>query len=83
MKTLFIAAVVLVAMASPALAGHCPKDARIIDQAMGKAMTMSPLKMAEVKTLREKGMALHQSGNHAESIKTLHKATKILGIKHF
>ncbi len=81
MKRLFIAVAVLigVGISSPAFAKHCPKDAAIIDQALAKGMG-SKMQMTEAKALRDKGMALHKSGNHGESIKVLHAATKVLGV---
>ncbi len=81
-RILVVAAVaaVVVAMTSPALAKHCPKDAKIIDQAMKEAFELTKMQMTEVKVLRDKGVALHKSGKHGESIKALHAATKILGV---
>ena len=83
MKSILIAAAVAVAMTSPAFAKHCPKDAKIIEQAMSKATGLSKMQMTEVKALRDKGAALHKSGKHAESIKALHAATKILGVEPY
>ncbi len=82
MKRLFVAAAVLVGISfsSPAFAKHCPKDAAIIDQALAKGTGYSKMQMTEAKALRDKGMALHKSGNHGESIKVLHAATKLLGV---
>jgi hypothetical protein len=37
--------------------------------------------MAKVKGLRAKGEAMHKAGKHAESVKTLKEAQKILGIE--
>ncbi len=70
-------------MTSPAFAKHCPKDVAIIDQAMPKATGLSKMQMSEVKAMRDKGDALHKSGNHGESIKVLHEATKILGVEPY
>ncbi len=83
MKSILIAAAVAVAMTSPAFAKHCPKDAKIIEQAMSKATGLSKMQMTEVKALHDKGVALHKSGKHAESIKALHAATKILGVEPY
>ena len=82
MKSILVAAAVAVTMAtaSPAFAKHCPKDAKIIEQAMGKASGMDKMQMSKVQELLDKGVALHKSGKHGESIKTLHAATKILGV---
>ena len=83
MKSILIAAAVVVAMTSPALAKHCPRDVKIIDQALPKAMGLNQMQMTKVKELRDKGAALHKSGNHGESIKVLHEATKILGVEPY
>ena len=80
MKTILVASAVVVAMASPALANHCPNDLKIVDQAMSKMSGMNKMKMTELKTLRDQGDAFHKSGKHAESIKALHDAAKILGV---
>ncbi len=80
MKSILVAAAVAVAMTSPAFAKHCPKDAKIVEQAMSKATGLNKMQMAEVKALHDKGLALHKSGKHGESIKVLHEATKILGV---
>ena len=83
MKRLFIAVAVLIGITSPAFAKHCPKDAKIVEQAMSKATGLSKMQMTEVKALHDKGVALHKSKKHAESIKALHAATKILGVKPY
>ncbi len=83
MKRILVAAAVVVAMTSPALAKHCPKDVKIIDQSLPKATGLSTMQMTEVKALRDKGDALHKSGNHGESIKALHEAIKKLGVKPY
>ena len=80
MKTILVAAAVVMAMTTPALAKHCPKDVKIIDQSLPKATGLSKTQMTKVKALRDKGAALHKSGKHEESIKVLHKAIKILGV---
>ena len=87
MKSILIAAMVIVAMstttASSAFAKHCPKDAKIIEQSLPKAMGLNKMQIAEVKASHAKGLALHKSGNHGESIKVLHDAIKILGVKPY
>ncbi len=83
MKSIFLAAAVVVAMTSPAFAKHCPKDVKIIDQSLPKATNLSQMQITEVKALRDKGAALHKSGKHGESIKVLHEAVKILGVKPY
>ncbi len=83
MKSILVAAAVVVAMTTPAFAKHCPKDAKIIDQAMREAFELTIMQLAEVKALHDMGLAYHKDGNHGESIKTLHAATKILGVKPY
>ncbi len=83
MKRILVAAAVVMAMTSPAFAKHCPKDVEIIDQSLPKAMDLSKMQMTEVKALRDRGAALHKSGNHGESIKVVHGALKILGVEPY
>ncbi len=83
MKSILVAAAVVVAMTSPAFAKHCPKDVKIIDQSLPKATGLNKMQMTEVKALRDKGAALHKSGKHAEAIKVLHEAVKILGVEPY
>ncbi len=83
MKCILLAAVVVVAMTTPALAKHCPNDVKIIDQSLPKAMGLNETQMTEIKALRDKGAALHKSGDHAESIKALHEAVKMLGVEPY
>ena len=73
-----IAAALALASGS-ALAFHCPADMKAIDAAMSKAK-LSDTQSAEVKKLRAEGETLHKSGKHQESVDTLAKAKKILGI---
>ncbi|TXF10422.1 hypothetical protein [Pelomicrobium methylotrophicum] len=63
-----------------ALAFHCPADMKAIDEALGKNPKLTAEQMAEVKKYREEGEKLHKAGKHQESVDTLAKARKILGI---
>ena len=83
MKRILVAAAVVVVISSPAFAKHCPKDVLIIDQSLPKATGLTSMQMTKVKELRDKGAALHKSGNHGESIKVLHAAVKILGVEPY
>lgn len=68
------------ALASSAVfASSCPKHMKAIDAALPKAK-LSAAQMADVKKLRADGETLHKSGKHAESLETLAKAEKMLGI---
>jgi len=62
-----------------ALAHNCPNEWKAIDAALPKAKLDSK-QMAEVKKLRAEGEQLHKAGKHSESMATLGKAKKMLGI---
>lgn len=65
---------------SAALAFHCPADMKKIDDALAKNPKLSAAQMAEVKKLRADGETAHKAGKHQDSVETLAKAMKILGI---
>ncbi len=82
MKTIIATAALLGALlALPAHAFQCPADVAKIDAALKAGPDISAQQRAEVKKLRDEGERLHKSGRHAESVATLAKAKKILGIK--
>lgn len=70
----------LVFASSAALAFHCPKDMKAIDAALKKNPELTTAQMAEVKKYRAEGEKLHKAKKHQESVDTLAKAKKILGI---
>ena len=72
--------VAALAFSSSALAFHCPADMKKIDAAMAANPKLSADQMTEVKKLRADGEALHKAGKHQDSVDTLSKAMKILGI---
>jgi len=76
----FILGVALALISASALAFHCPKDMKAIDAALAKHPKLSAEQMSEVKKYRADGEALHKAGKHQESVDTLAKAMKILGI---
>jgi len=76
------ALMIALALASTgALAFHCPADMKKIDAAMAKKPELSMSQIAEVKKYRAEGEQLHKAGKHRESVDTLAKAMKILGIE--
>jgi hypothetical protein len=77
-QTIFAAAFTLASGAATAF--HCPADMKKIDDAMAKKPTLSAAQMTEVKKLRADGEAAHKAGKHQDSVDTLAKAMKILGI---
>ncbi len=80
MKRIFALAAPLLFAAGTALAFHCPKDMKAIDDAMAKNPKLSEADAKAVKKYREEGEALHKAGKHQESVDTLAKAMKILKI---
>jgi hypothetical protein len=67
-------------MSTSALAFHCPADMKKIDDALVMNPKLTADQMSEVKKLRAEGETLHKAGKHQESVDTLGKAMKILGI---
>jgi len=78
-RTVALFCTLLLASAS-AFAFHCPADMKKIDAALGKKTALSEAQMSEVKKLRADGEALHKAGKHQDSVDTLAKAMKLLGI---
>ena len=78
-RKLAIASALVLAMAGQALAGQCPSMVKAIDAALQTA-SLSEADKAKVMELRNKGEAEHQAGSHAEAIKTLDEAKKMLGM---
>ncbi|NNF80901.1 MAG: hypothetical protein HKN05_23005 [Rhizobiales bacterium] len=80
MKKLMIAGFATLALSVSAHAGQCPADMSKIDAAMQTAQ-LSETDKTKVMELRTKGEELHESGNHAESVKILGEAKQMLGIE--
>lgn len=70
-----IAAAVVVLVATPALAFHCPKDVKAIDAALAKQGASASSK---VKALRDEGEQLHKAGKHKASVGKLAEAMRML-----
>jgi hypothetical protein len=77
LKKKILATAMTVALASPALAHHCPKDAAAIDHALS-VMNVSADVKSSVKAMRDKGMAEHKAGKHTEAETTLAEAMRTL-----
>ena len=75
-----VVAVALALASGSALALTCPKHMKVIDAALASAK-LTDAQMAEVKKYRAEGETLHKEGKHSDSMATLAKAEKILGIK--
>ncbi len=65
--------------AAPALADHCPMDAKRIYEALERASDNSA---AKARTLTILGTVLHKNGDHDKALKVLHGAMEMLGISH-
>ena len=76
-----IAALALAIISSGAFAMHCPMDMKAIDDALAKKPNLTAAQLADVQKYRAEGEALHKAGKHQESVDTLAKAKKILGIQ--
>ena len=76
----FMTLIFMLLFSGAALAFHCPADMKKIDAALETKPTLSAEQMAEVKKLRADGEAFHKAGKHQESVDTLAKAMKILGV---
>jgi hypothetical protein len=80
MKKLLAALALTLFMTGSAFANSCPTHMKAIDEALAKNPPLTAEQMAEVKEYRAEGEKLHNEGKHAESVETLQKAEKILGI---
>jgi hypothetical protein len=76
-----IVALALAFASSTAFAGSCPKHMKAIDAALAKNPKLTSEQMADVKKYRAEGEKLHKEGKHSDSVATLAKAEKILGVK--
>ncbi len=81
MKRTMALGVSLLFAAGTAMAFHCPKDMKQIDDALAKNPKLTDAQMKDVKDLRAKGEAEHKAGKHQEAVDDLGKAKTILGIK--
>lgn len=80
MKTIAMSLIVGLSVASPAFAAQCPADMAAIDAALQTAQ-LGAQEEARVRQLRADGEALHQAGQHQESIERLAEAKAILNIE--
>ena len=77
-KSLFL--VSLAAACGLALAHNCPNEMKAIDAKLATNPKLADADMAKVKKLRADGETAHKAGNHADSMKALGEAKKLLGI---
>lgn len=75
-----IVATALALGSTAVLASSCPKHMKAIDAALAKDPKLSAEQMSQVKKYRADGEKFHKEGKHSESMESLAKAEKILGI---
>ncbi|MCB1905566.1 MAG: hypothetical protein KDI18_16025 [Gammaproteobacteria bacterium] len=80
-KRYLFSTALLLLLSGQALAFHCPLDMKKIDQALAENPQLDAEQLAMVKQLRSEGEALHNAGQHQESVDTLGKAMAILQIQ--
>ena len=68
------------ALAGAAWAHNCPNEMKAIDAKMSTKPSLSKENADKVAALRKSGEEHHKAGKHAESMKDLGEAKKILGI---
>jgi hypothetical protein len=75
-------ALVLLSMAAAgtALAHNCPNEMKAIDAKLATNPALTADNAAKVRKLRADGEMHHKAGKHADSMKSLAEAKKILGI---
>lgn len=79
MKKFVLAAALIAALATPALARQCPGLMKKIDAAMATAQVDEATK-TKVMALYETGKTAHAAGDHAASEADLNEALKLLGM---
>ena len=81
-RTIAVAAALML-FAVPANAFYCPKTGKAIDNAIANnwkagGPRLSGGQIAEVKKLRDQGLAQHSGGDHTAAVKALAEATRII-----
>lgn len=76
-RTLLTSALLASALSAPALASHCPLDAKAIENGLAHIQVSDNLR-TQVMQLHDDGMAAHKAGNHSEAEHKLAEAMRIL-----
>jgi len=76
-KKTALAFALLAFSAVPALAAHCPADAKAIEAALAKS-SLDAAQKAEITALKDEGMKQHAAGDHRGAEATLAKAMRQL-----
>lgn len=79
-KALAIVAGLALLGAGAALANNCPNEIKAIDAKLATKPALSKDVLDQVAKLRAEGDTQHKAGKHAESMKALGEAKKLLGI---
>lgn len=72
---------IVLALASPAYAFHCPKDIKAIEKALDSKQTVAKLsdkQKKQVVKLTTTGKELHEKGDHAKAVSVLSQAMRII-----
>ncbi len=80
LKRTVLAAALLTLVATPVVAGRCPRLMKEIDAALAYDPEVAANVLTRVKELRAEGETLHTSGTHGDSIAVLNEAKGLLGI---
>lgn len=75
-----LASSALMAVSGAALAHNCPNEMKAIDAKLAAKPALSKENAEKVAKLRKQGEDEHKAGKHAESMKSLGEAKKVLGI---
>ena len=75
-----LASAALLAVSGAAIAHNCPNEMKAIDAKLSAKPALSKDNADKVAKLRKQGEEDHKAGKHAESMKSLGEAKKILGI---
>ncbi len=76
-KTMFVTALMASALSAPALAYHCPLDAKAIENGLANIQVSDEVR-TKVVQLHDEGMAAHKAGNHEDAEKKLAEAMRML-----
>lgn len=79
MKSFFVAATILVGLATPSFAGECPALVQKAEEAM-RAATLDEAMMNQVMEHIALGKSQHADGKHEESAATLKDALQLMGV---
>lgn len=79
MKSFYLAAAVLVGLASPSFAGECPALVQKAEEAM-KAATLDEALMNKVMEHIALAKTQHEEGKHSESVATANDALQLVGV---